>query len=364
MALGEREYYMGNTKLKRVNVPVNYTPEQTREFMKCATDPIYFIANYIKIVHVDHGLINFDLWDFQRRMINTITNNRFSIIKLSRQCGKTQTVAALIIWYILFHENFAAGILAHKITQARDILARIRMSYEEVPKWLQQGIREWNKESIEIENGSKVFVDSTSQGAARGKTFNLILLDEFAHVEQHIATNFYTSVYPTISSGNTTKLIIISTPKGLNMFYKLWREAEEGKNSYAAFSAHWSEVPGRDQKWKEETIKNTSLDQFRQEFETEFIGSSNTLIHPEKLLALVARTPIKITDDYAIYENLTDLENLKKLYLIIVDTSHGTGDDYSAFVVYDVTQIPYRIAARYTCNTISPLIFQIGRAHV
>jgi len=262
-----KEFYLGNQKLKRANVSVNYTKEELQEYIKCASDVVHFIKTYVKIVNVDKGLINFTLWPFQEQMVNTFVYNRFSICKLPRQVGKTTVVAAIILWYILFHENYSVALLAHKLLQAREILGRIQLAYENLPKWLQQGIVEWNKGNVELENGSKILAAATSSSAIRGGSFNMIYLDEFAFVPGNIQGDFFASVYPTISSGNTTKVIITSTPKGLNIFYKLWTEAEQGKNSFVPFSVHWSDVPGRDEAWKEETIRNTSEQQFREEYE-------------------------------------------------------------------------------------------------
>lgn len=357
MSESSKYFYMGNQKLKRSNVPVNFTKQQVKEYIKCSSDIVYFVRKYVKIVNVDQGIVPFNLWPFQEEMINTFANNRFSICKLPRQVGKTTVTAATILWYILFHENYSVALLAHKLAQAREILGRIQLAYENLPKWMQQGVVEWNKTSVELENGSKILAAATSSSAIRGGSFNLIYLDEFAFVPPHFQGDFFASVYPTISSGNTTKVIITSTPKGLNMFYKMWSEAVDGKNSFVPFEVHWSDVPGRDEKWKEETIRNTSERQFREEFETEFIGSSSTLINPGKLLQLPVIAPMKYTDDYAVYEDPTAEENKNNLYVLVADTSRGVGRDYSAFVIYNVTQLPYKVAARYKNNEISPLIF-------
>jgi hypothetical protein len=357
MSENRTSYYMGNQKLKRANVPVNFTKQQVKEYVRCSSDIVYFVRKYIKIVNVDNGIVPFDLWPFQESMINTFTNNRFSICKLPRQVGKTTVTAATILWYILFHENYSVALLAHKKAQAIEILSRIQLAYENLPKWMQQGVVEWNKGSVELENGSKILAAATSSSAIRGGSFNLIYLDEFAFVPPHFQGDFFASVYPTISSGNTTKVIITSTPKGLNMFYKMWTEAVDSKNSFVPFEVHWSDVPGRNEKWKEETIRNTSEQQFREEFECEFIGSSNTLINPGKLLQLPVIAPLKYTDDYAVYEDPSAPENKDKLYVLVADTARGVGRDSSAFVVYNVSELPYRVVARYKNNEISPLIF-------
>ncbi len=350
-------YYLGNQKLKKANVPLNYTKEEIQEYIRCSNDVVYFVKKYVKIVNVDRGLIDFELWPFQEQMVNTFVYNRFSICKLPRQVGKTTVVAAIILWYVLFHENYNVALLAHKLLQAREILGRIQLAYENLPKWLQQGVINWNKGNIELENGSKILAAATSSSAIRGGSFNMIYLDEFAFVPANIQGEFFASVYPTISSGNTTKIIVTSTPKGLNIFYKLWTEAEQGKNSFVPFSVHWSDVPGRDEAWKDETVRNTSEQQFREEYECEFIGSTNTLINPSKLITLASSGAYKSTDDYFLYEDPTLPENKNSIYVLVADTARGVGGDFSAFVVVNVTKMPYTIAAVYKNNSITPILY-------
>ncbi len=287
------ETYLGNPNLKRANITQEWTKEEIEEYAKCMKDPQYFIEHYIKIVSLDEGLIPFHLYDFQKEMIGTFHNNRFTICKLPRQSGKSTTIIAYLLHYVLFNPNVNVAILANKAATARDLLSRLQLAYEHLPKWLQQGVMSWNKGSLELENGSKILASATSSSAVRGGSYNIIFLDEFAYVPSNVAEQFFSSVYPTISSGKTTKVMIVSTPHGMNMFYKLWVDAEEGRNSYVPIEVHWSEVPGRDEKWKEETIKNTSESQFNTEFECEFLGSIDTLITPAKLKTLTYRTPIQ-----------------------------------------------------------------------
>jgi hypothetical protein len=347
------EAYLGNQNLKRSNVKHEWTSQQVSEWMKCAQDPVYFIETYIKIVNIDQGLVNFSLYDYQQDIVELAVLERFVICKMPRQCGKTTTIAGVLLWYILFHERYNIAILANKLAQAREILSRIQLAYEHLPKWLQQGIVEWNKGNIELENGSKILASATSSSAIRGGSFNLVYLDEFAFVENNMQEDFFASVYPTISSGKTSKVLITSTPNGLNMFYKIWTDSEEKKNSYKRIDVHWSQVPGRDQKWKEETIRNTSEEQFRVEFECEFIGSSNTLISPTKLRLLRSIEPLLKNDDTRIYAQ----PEPGRQYFMTVDTSRGVQGDYSAFVVYDVSELPYKVVATYKNNAISPLIY-------
>jgi hypothetical protein len=293
------------------------------------------------------------MWDFQEGMVQTFHENRFSIAKMPRQVGKTTTAAGYMLWCVLFQENYSIAILANKGALAQDILSRIQYAFEYLPIWLQQGIITWNKRNIELENGSKIAAYATSADGVRGGSYNLIFLDEFAFVPQNMANDFFTSTYPVISSGKTTKVIIVSTPYGLNHFYKMWIDAEEGRSDYKTIEVHWSMVPGRDEAWREQTVRNTSEEQFRQEFECEFIGSSATLIPASKLRTLAFKNPKRSFDDIDVYREPEE----NHIYVITVDCAEGVGQDFSAFSVFDVTELPYRQVAKYKNNTISPLLY-------
>jgi len=351
--MSQQEIYLGNPNLKRANVAQNFTPEEVEEFVKCSKDPVYFITNYIKIISLDLGLVPFELYPFQADMVNKFHDNRFNIAKLPRQSGKSTVVTAYLLWYSIFNDNVNVAILANKAATAREMLQRLQLSYENLPKWLQQGVVNWNRGSLELENGSKIMAASTSASAVRGMSFNIIFLDEFAFIPTHIADEFFSSVYPTISSGKSTKVIIISTPKGMNMFYKLWHDAELKRNEYVTTEVHWSEVPGRDALWREQTIANTSEEQFNQEFECEFLGSVNTLITSTKLKIMTYEEPLTKNAGLDIYEEPVEGNQ----YVMTVDVARGITKDYSAFLVFDTTTIPYRIVAKYRNNVIKPMLF-------
>jgi len=354
MPTKNNDHYLGNPLIKAANTPVEFTPEQVEEYIKCSNDPIHFIENYIRIVQVDRGLIPFEMYDFQRNIVRTIHDNRFTICKLPRQSGKSTTMISYLLHHILFNQDKKVAILANKLTTARELLQRLKKSYENLPKWLQQGIVEWNKLSIQLENGSKVIASSTSSSAVRGDTYSMILLDEFAFVPNNIAEDFFNSVYPTISSGETTKVVIVSTPKGMNMFYKLWKNAESEKNSYVPIEVLWNEIPGRDQKFKEETIRNTSERQWMQEFECQFLGSEDTLISSAKLASMPFEEPVRSAiDGLDIFEE----PKKDKVYIMCVDTCRAQGADYHAFTVVDVTSMPYKVVAKYRNNTLPVLMY-------
>jgi hypothetical protein len=349
----EHGTYLGNPLLKSAHVPQDWTEEQVGEYIRCQQDPLYFVSQFIKIVSLDEGLIPFDVRDYQEEMINKFHNERFVICKMARQSGKSTTILAYLLHYILFNENVSVAVLANKKTTAMELLGRLQLAYEHMPKWLQQGILIWNKGNIELENGSKILASSTSGSAIRGGSFNIIFLDEFAFVPSNISEEFFSSVYPTISSGKTTKVFIVSTPNGMNMFYKLWTDAEEKQNDYSPISVHWSQVPDRDQAWKEKTIRNTSDRQFQQEFECSFLGSSNTLISTEKLLALPYKTPVYAQNGLDVYQEPI----VGHTYVMVCDVARGVGLDYSAFSVFDVSKQPYRQVAKYRKNDISPMLY-------
>ena len=350
--MNRTDQYLGNPNLKKGHTKTRFTKKQIEEVLKCLDDPKYFISTYLKIVTIDKGLVPFEMYDFQRTMVETFHENRFTICKLPRQSGKSTIIVSYLLHYVLFNDNVNVAILANKSSTARDLLGRLQLAYEHMPKWLQQGVLNWNKGSIELENGSKIVAASTSSSAVRGSTFNIIFLDEFAYVPNNIAEEFFSSVYPTISSGKSSKVMIVSTPHGMNMFYKMWVDAENKRNDYVPIEVHWSEVPGRDEKWKEQTIRNTSEAQFQTEFECEFLGSMDTLINASKLKTMAVVNP-KRSGALDVYE----LPQKDHIYTVTVDVSRGLSNDYSAFVVIDVTKAPYKIVAKFRDNEIKPIVF-------
>jgi len=347
------DIYLGNPNLKKAHTKINFTPEQIQEFIKCKEDPVYFARNHIQIVSLDEGLVPFKMYPFQENLIRNFHKHRFNICKMPRQTGKSTTCVSYLLHYAIFNDNVNIAILANKASTARDLLSRLQLAYENLPKWMQQGIIVWNKGSVELENGSKILAASTSASAVRGGSYNIIFLDEFAFIPNHIADQFFASVYPTISSGQNTKVIMVSTPHGMNHFYRYWHDAERKRNEYVPTEVHWSEVPGRDEAWKEQTIRNTSESQFRVEFECEFLGSVDTLIAPAILKSLVYEDPIKSNAGLDIFEKVREEHN----YMMTVDVARGIGNDYSAFLVFDITEFPYKVVAKYRNNEIKPMLF-------
>ena len=348
-----RTNYKGNPNLKPAAVTHSYDKKQIAEFIKCQKNPAYFIENYVNIVSIDEGLIPFKLYDFQKEMVGTFHSNRFTICKLPRQSGKSTTIISYLIHYVIFNETVNVAILANKAATARDLLGRFQLAYEHLPEWMQQGVMNWNKGSLELENGSKIIAASTSASAVRGGSYNIIFLDEFAFIPSNIAEQFFSSVYPTITAGQTSKVIIVSTPHGMNMFYKMWMDAISDKSEFIPIEVSWQEVPGRDEAWKEQTIKNTSEQQFLQEFECSFLGSINTLISPTKIQEIPYADPIESNAGFDVHEK----PQKDAMYCICVDVARGGSNDYSAFTVIDISTVPYRLVAKYKNNEIIPLVF-------
>ena len=346
------EIYSGNPQLKKAHTDIEFTEEQINEWIKCSKDPVYFAKNYIKIISVDDGVVPFKMYKFQEALIKKFHKHRFNICKLPRQSGKSTTAVSYLLHYAIFNDSVNIAILANKAQTAKDLLARLQLAYENLPKWLQQGVKIWNKASLELDNGSKIIAASTSASSVRGGTYNIIFLDEFAFIANNIAEEFFRSTYPTITSGKNTKVIVVSTPNGMNMFYKLWTEAERKLNEYITTEVHWSEVPGRDQKFKDQTIANTGIDSWNQEFECSFLGSAGTLISASKIRTLIYDKPISRSNGLDIYKQ----PEKDHLYLIIVDCSEGVGKDYHAFIVFDITQIPYTIVTKYKNNELKPML--------
>lgn len=345
--------YLGNPNLKRINMQLSLTEDQVREYVKCAKDPIYFIENYVKIITLDKGFVQISLYPFQKEAVKDINDNRRVIVKAGRQVGKTTMIVGYILWYVLFNEDKFVAILANKAPTAREILNRIKIAYEALPLWLQQGVKTWNKGDIELENNCRIMATSTASSAIRGYAISLLYLDEFAFVPSNIADEFFTSVYPTISSGTQSKILISSTPNGMNHFYRMWTEAVEGQSGFKHIEANWRQVPGRDQAWADDQRRILKDEKFLQEMECEFMGSAGTLLSAAALKSLAFVKPMHLSENgIKIYEQPQQGHN----YVIIADTSRGKGLDYSACVVIDCA-IPYKLVATYKDNNISPLVY-------
>ena len=348
------------SKIKPLGIKQSYTAEQLVEILKCQKDPIYFIEKYIKIVTLDDGIIPFILRDYQKKMIDCLHNNRFSMFMLARQSGKSITIVAYFLYYTLLFSNKRVTISAHKSDSAKERIQDIIVAYENIPSWLQQGVGTLNKNTFEFENGSSISATTTSTSTGRGGSKNIILLDEFAFVEKHLAEEFYASIYPTVSQSKTSKVIIVSTPNGMgNKFYKMWNDSLHKKNEYKSLKFTYRDVPLYQEKgWRERQTSNMSEIKFNQEYACEFLGSSATLINAETLRNIATKPPIKTSDGLDIYEDPIEGHT----YFTTVDPSNFTyvdGDkqDYSAFCITDITTTPYKVVAKYRNNKVSSSVY-------
>ena len=345
--------YHGNPNLKSIGYQHNFTKEELEEFVKCQDDPIYFIENYCKIVTLDAGLQPFSLYECQKRKVDFIMNNQKTILMEGRQQGKTVVAAACILHYTIFNDDKNVAIMANKTAAAREVLNRYQIMYENLPIWMQQGVKTWNKGDVDLENGSRVFTSATTASGIRGKSVNWLYIDEAAIIPNNIADEFFASVYPTISAGETTKILLTSTPLGYNHFWKFWNESEKGTNGFENMFIHYTEIPGRNEDWAEEQLKLLGEVKFNQEVLCEFLGSTNTLISGKALSIMSSKDPIYRKDGLDIYEEPQE----NKYYVITVDTSRGIGGDFSAFVVIDITEMPFKVVGKYRDNKVSPLLF-------
>lgn len=347
-----KESYLSNPLIKKDGVTHSWTQEELIEYQKCMTDPVYFVKNYIKIISLDEGLVGFEPYPYQEKMLNHFNDNRFSIVLACRQSGKSISTLGYILWYGCFHSEKNCAILANKGATAREMLGRITLMLENLPFFLQPGCKSLNKGTIHFSNNSKIFAAATSASSIRGFTVSVLMLDEFAFVEN--ATEFYTATYPVVSSGSSSKVIITSTANGVgNMFHRLWEGATQEVNEYKPFRVDWWDVPGRDEEWKRQTIANTSEFQFSQEYGNTFLGTGNTLIDPETLIDLRAKNPIETRNHMKIYEK----PKKNHEYIATVDVAHGGGGDYSVINIIDVSDNPFKQVAVYRNNRIPPLLF-------
>ena len=346
--------YLGNPQVKRDGVAEEWDKKKLREYKKCMDNPSYFCKKYVKVVHLDKGLVPFKLYDYQEEMFEHFNDNRFSIVLACRQSGKSISSVGYLLWYALFHPEKTIAILANKGATAREMLSRVTLMLENLPFFLQPGCKALNKGSLEFSNNSRIIAAATSGSSIRGMSVNLLFLDEFAFVEN--AAEFYTSTYPVISSGKDTKVIITSTANGIgNTYQKLWEGAVQKVNEYKPFRVDWWDVPGRDDKWKAQTIANTSQLQFDQEFGNTFFGTGNTLIEGQVLLDLRAREPIRRLEggDLLVYQDTIEDHQ----YIMTVDVCQGRGQDYSTFNVIDVSVQPFKQVCTYRNNRISPILY-------
>lgn len=368
--------YNGNPNLPLPTEDYTLAESELEEYVKCLNDPLYFIANFVKITQVDEGIITFKPWKFQETVIHALETNRFVIAKLPRQSGKsTVIICGYFLWYILFHTDVSVALLANKEETAIMLLDRLKESFELLPRFLKQGVEKWDQKLIKLGNKARVRAAACSGSAIRGDTFNIVFLDEFAFVPANIAEEFMASVFPVISSGKTTKLFIVSTPNGFNLFHKIFVQAEQGKNDYKALQYTWRDVfyaknPTATEtealKWRSDTIKNMANNEqkFQQEFECDFLGSANSLVAPWKLAQIDFREPLEHRGKLRVYQKPIHLseDGPAHVYVCTVDVAQGQLLDSSVVQVIDITSSPFVQVGCYQDNSIKPA--QLGQVVV
>lgn len=285
-----RNGYNGNPNLKKIGEQIEWNQYKLSEYMKCSADPIYFAEKYMRIISLDKGLVPFKLYDYQKDIVNSIKDNRNTAVVAARQSGKSTTTCAVLLWYILFQTEKTVALLANKGDTAREIMGKVQLAYQHLPKWLQQGVVEWNKGSMVLENGSRVIATTTTGNSIRGYSINLLYIDECAFVENW--DEFYTSTLPVISAGETTKIVLVSTPKGLNHFYTICENARKKKNDYELIEVPWQRVPGRGEAWKKKTLGelNFDMEKFSQEYEC--VGEETTVTIQDIENSMIVTLPI------------------------------------------------------------------------
>lgn len=353
-------YYLGNPNLPNVHWKGEYTKEMISSIKKAKDNLLYFAENFFYIVDPDKGKVVIPLFPFQRKILRTLRDNRFTILNASRQISKTTLLTIYALWIACFQEDKNILIVANKEATAIEIFRRVRLAYEQLPEWLKPGVKEYGKTSAEFANGSRIGISTTTGSAARGQTINLLLIDEMAFIDPpSILEDFWRSVWPTVSRAKTSKVLIASTPNGTgNLFHRLVSEALAGKNDFVVEELMWDAIPGRDEKWKQDQIKTLgSVDSFRQEYECIFLNTGDTAIDEELFAhySTMCCSPIPHPDPhFKVFERQRDGAQ----YIAGVDVSEGVGEDSSIIQLIDISDLTaIKQVAVYRNNKISPLEF-------
>jgi len=356
----EDKFYLGNKDLPNANMEFEWTPEMVKTLKKAKQNILYFAENFFYIVNLDRGKIKIELYSCQKRVLRSLRDNRFVACLASRQTGKTTMMTIYALWIACFQDDQRILIVANKEQTAINIFSRVRTAYEKLPNYLKPGVLEYGKTSMKLANGSSIGISTTSSDAGRGDSCNVLILDELAFIPNNLVDSFWKSVYPIISSSKKSKIFVASTPNGSNnLFYNLYTDADNGKSNWKAEKILWDEIPGRDEAWKQDTIRSIGSEEaFAQEFECKFLDTGDSFIDEVFYAKLSSETkdPEYLFDDgcYSVWEE----PNKENLYTIGVDVAEGVQQNYSVIQVLDITDLQnIKQVAEYASNQINPFEF-------
>jgi hypothetical protein len=358
--LTKKQIYMNNPALPTAGADFEWTPEMVSELKKCKENILHFAENYFFIINLDEGKQKIKLHSYQKKALRMIRDNRFNLLLFSRQTGKSTISTIYMLWTAIFFNDQKIMLVANKENTAKEIFKRIRLAYEQLPNWLKSPVQYYGLESLELENGSRISISTTTGTAGRGSAANLLFIDEADWIEPHLLNEFWASVYPIISSSMKSKIIMASTPRDTaGLFYRLYNGSIKGENEWQSLKILWNEVPGRTEKWKQQTIASLSdVSMWRREFECEFDEVGESALDKELFDQMKKYTlePMYILDEgkYSLWEKPND----EKIYVAGVDVAEGVGKDATVVQILDITD-PKRIkqVAVYHNNKITPTEF-------
>ena len=354
--------YLGNPNLPTSQAEFEYTPQMIKEMDKCKNNILHFAENHFFIINLDVGRIKIKLHPYQKRILRSLRDNRFVCLLSSRQAGKTTVMTIYCLWLACFQNDQRILLVANKEETAKEIFSRVRLAYENLPNFLKPGVTEYGKTAMGLANGSRISISTTSSDAGRGSSVNVLVIDELAHIDNSMVETFWSAVYPIISSSKRSKIFVASTPNGTgNLFYQLYTDGMEGTNNWKTERVDWWEVPGRDDKWKDSTIRSLgSRELFDQEFGNEFLQEGESVLNGDDFEKYKSgcSDPLFVFDDgkYKIWEQ----PHKKGVYVAGVDVAEGVGQASSVIQIFDLADLSsIRQVAVYRDNTITPYNFTI-----
>ena len=344
----------GNPNLRGNGEQIEYSEQMIQEYIRCKEDIFHFAETYFKIISIDEGERTIELREYQKKILKTITNpdKRFFAVLSGRQIGKSTISTIYLLHTLLFNADQTIAIATNKEPTSMEILKRVAFAYQNLPLFLQAGIITFNKKQIECDNNSRIIISSTTSSSLTGHSISLLYLDEFSKIPENMARDFQDSVFPTIYSAKKSRILIVSTPKGMNHWYNIWCGAVDNTNGFVPIKINWREIPGRDEKFKSDIIQKYGLLHWRQEYAAVFIGTSQTLIDPDVLEQHRPKEPIEYRYGYSL--KIYELPKKGCLYAIGVDVSQGVGADNSAMQILKInSKNSIEQVATYTSNDIS-----------